>query len=1098
MIAPSARATFAASMLVLALIRRIAPSARATFAPAMLLLALFCVGTTASAEAPSPTIERPFGELSDKPILALSVETLGRMWRSKPEIRSVSVGTPLTPEAARRAVLELEATKGFADVRAEPRAYEDGVVLRLLAVPMRRVAQLKVEATGPLPEARVRGALTLGPDSELTELSLRRARSRVVALYDDAGYDRARVSIGVSDTDEPLRVLVTVDVEPGAPRRIDRRVFVIEPKYQRIVGDLKEQYELSSGDILASDRLAEADGELSERLRQRRFLEARVEHRVVRDGERSFLFVYVHSGPRSTLRFRGQRAFDARDLEAALALDGAIDPSSAAAAERLTAFYIARGYLDARLDVAEVMREGGAVRELAVTISEGEPVRITERLFPCLDGDAPVDLRADDVARELNAFLESELPSTPFLSSVDDAVIDDGLASPGGKRAVSTRIEPASTYSPEAYKNALAHLRRVLESKGYRHAAVGPIALVRGSCDPRAAGSGCHPVPLPAIVSPLCARDASDLPLAEARLAARYTCSPDPARSLRCSPEAKLWLPLQLGPRTELYDVAFEGLLLMNPGEALRESGLIVGVPFANVAVESARARLLEIYGNAGHAFAQVRTVVEESPDKTRARVRFVITENEPVVITGYEVRGALRTEPKVALGRLALCPDLALCRGKERYFRRDLARQSEEQIATLGIFSSVSVSLENPDVVQAAKRVIISVAEQPSQYLEPRAGFSTGEGFRFAAEYGHRSVGGRAIGLTMRLEFGYLPDFLILEDAVRARYAAFVGDLAKRLERRNGVTLTLPEMGLGPRVTLSLDGIDVRDNQRDYGLSREALIPVLAYRPARALALTLGASLEVNDVTLFEEGGVAAAIKRKPALASLLRVPEGRTLAVSQRGSVTWDRRDDPFAATRGTLLTTSVEHVTALPLDERTAVQSEFLRMNARGAGYLRLTDGGLALALSLAGGYNLQLKSDSETYPDRLFYVGGVSTVRGFEYDSMVPEDIAREVLASRISISDVGVRGGDLFINPRIELRIPATNRVSFGVFLDSGNVWSKSDSIDSVSELLSLRYAAGTGVRANTPIGPIALDGGIKLVRRPWEDIGSLHFSIGLF
>jgi outer membrane translocation and assembly module TamA len=44
----------------------------------------------------------------------------------------------------------------------------------------------------------------------------------------------------------------------------------------------------------------------------------------------------------------------------------------------------------------------------------------------------------------------------------------------------------------------------------------------------------------------------------------------------------------------------------------------------------------------------------------------------------------------------------------------------------------------------------------------------------------------------------------------------------------------------------------------------------------------------------------------------------------------------------------------------------------------------------------------------------------------------------------------------------------------------------------------LRYTAGAGVRVSTPVGPLALDYGINLDRRPNEDFGAVHFSIGLF
>jgi outer membrane protein assembly factor BamA len=393
---------------------------------------------------------------------------------------------------------------------------------------------------------------------------------------------------------------------------------------------------------------------------------------------------------------------------------------------------------------------------------------------------------------------------------------------------------------------------------------------------------------------------------------------------------------------------------------------------------------------------------------------------------------------------------------------------------------------------------VIISVVEQPAQYLEPRVGFSTGEGFRFATEYGHRNVAGKAVAFTLRLELGYLPDFLILDPNVRANYANFLGNLSERLERRNGISLRFPEIGLGPKVTLNVDGVDVRDNQRDFGLSREALLPLLSYRPARAVTLQLGASVEVNDVTVFQDGGVQAVIKKNPGLASLLRVPDGRTLALSQRLSATWDRRDNPFAATTGTLLSAGVEHVSAFPLDLDSQLNSEFLRLTARGAGYLRLTDRGLAIAISVAGGYNVQLTSASATYPDRLFFLGGVNTIRGFGLDAMVPEDLAQEVLAGRAAIENISVRGGNLYLNPRAELRVPMTDTLSLGLFLDSANVWSRAESIRSASDFFSLRYATGAGLRAATPVGPIAFDGGFNLARRAWEDLGAIHFSIGLF
>jgi outer membrane protein insertion porin family len=100
----------------------------------------------------------------------------------------------------------------------------------------------------------------------------------------------------------------------------------------------------------------------------------------------------------------------------------------------------------------------------------------------------------------------------------------------------------------------------------------------------------------------------------------------------------------------------------------------------------------------------------------------------------------------------------------------------------------------------------------------------------------------------------------------------------------------------------------------------------------------------------------------------------------------------------------------------------------------------------------------------------------------------------------------IRGGDVFLNPRAELRIPLTSSVQTALFLDAGNLWTQPDQI----QPFRLRYAVGSGLRISTPIGPLVFDYGFNLhsildelranpeKKRTWEDLGAFHFSIGLF
>jgi outer membrane translocation and assembly module TamA len=82
------------------------------------------------------------------------------------------------------------------------------------------------------------------------------------------------------------------------------------------------------------------------------------------------------------------------------------------------------------------------------------------------------------------------------------------------------------------------------------------------------------------------------------------------------------------------------------------------------------------------------------------------------------------------------------------------------------------------------------------------------------------------------------------------------------------------------------------------------------------------------------------------------------------------------------------------------------------------------------------------------------------------------------------------------------RAIATLRGKLGgvLFLDTGNVWTDFREVN----LGDIRYAVGTGLRYQTPVGPIRLDFGYQLNPipgllvndapqiRPWR----VHFSIG--
>jgi outer membrane protein insertion porin family len=77
-------------------------------------------------------------------------------------------------------------------------------------------------------------------------------------------------------------------------------------------------------------------------------------------------------------------------------------------------------------------------------------------------------------------------------------------------------------------------------------------------------------------------------------------------------------------------------------------------------------------------------------------------------------------------------------------------------------------------------------------------------------------------------------------------------------------------------------------------------------------------------------------------------------------------------------------------------------------------------------------------------------------------------------------------------------MPSTG-FGFIVFSDMGRVWiNESEVIINQPDDLRppARASYGAGIRYGTPVGPLRLDYGQKIHRRPGESPGELHFNIG--
>jgi outer membrane protein insertion porin family len=1081
-----------------------------------------------SSQTPSIEPRADLSGLEGKPIVRVGVVLEGNVWKDVdvPTVRDVKIGDALTAVAARRALAEVLGSGRFARARATAVPEGIGVALILRLAPRKLIGRLELDLHGAsvdrdelLHEANLmEGGEIVG--EEIIDTSAR--LNRYLELH---GYPSSSVDIKTRSTDDPSRALVIIDVIPGAPRTIaDRRVFVFGAPHDK-VAPIAETYAVRPKDRADSAALDAADASLEQALHAAGWYRAGVSHDLVwvgrpENGGRIVLRVRVDTGPLRVVRFEGNEHYDAETLTAALALETETDRSPVHLADKLRTFYQRRGFLD--VETLPEVRGGddSPVQLLVFHINEHPRVSVVRRSYPCLKLDAVKHLSgggpssSGDLGNEINSFLEEDFPGADLLVDPDPQELNKTVGTgasqtPAGARPRPITLKPDATYVADTYDRAVAHVQELYRNEGFLHAEVGPVQILRARCDPHSPAKTCNPLPLPPLPQDLCTYGPTGLPLPTEPLSQGFTCRPDPARGIECAPEMELIIPIKLGPRTRLWDVAFTGVRSVSPQDVDDAAQVPLGEPASTTKLDEARRRIADWYKELGYHYVDVKYALEPSPDNTRARVRFDVIEGEQVFVRAIAIHGLEVTRESVVRRRIALQVG--------QPYRASDVRKTQERIGTLGVFSSVTVSLAEPYLPQSSKTVIIELVERASQYVEVRPGFSTGEGFRGTLEYGHRNLVGYAWGLTVHVQGSYLPDFLILDAGVAKNYATL--STAQRIATRDTVTMAWPEMGLGPNVRAQLDGVYVRDLERDFRLLKASALGTLFWRPVREVQLTVGPEYENDSVDIFQQPSIQEYLKANSGntdLARLLRVPDGQSNLVGARIVLTWDRRDNPFNPHSGTFIAVGVEQVNAYPVEDPALVQNQFeahfLRLTQTIAGYIPIT-AKISFATEVRLGEIVNVTpcrapfaSDTLvppycTYPDRFFFLGGFDSMRGWLLDAFIPQEIADQIASGTVTCSDQSncltpIRGGNLMVNPRFELRFPVRPPFDGAVFADFGNLWTDPSYLWNHS--ISLRADVGAGVRVETFLGPLVFDYGVNVTRRYYEDFGAFHFAIGLF
>lgn len=202
----------------------------------------------------------------------------------------------------------------------------------------------------------------------------------------------------------------------------------------------------------------------------------------------------------------------------------------------------------------------------------------------------------------------------------------------------------------------------------------------------------------------------------------------------------------------------------------------------------------------------------------------------------------------------------------------------------------------------------------------------------------------------------------------------------------------------------------------------------------------------------------------------------EGRVRVSSFTPALVWDLRDDIFNPRKGSLNGVALK-------EALTAIGSEadFTKLMVQSSWYIPVSARVMA-AISGRGGMSWAHRDTTEIPLHERFYAGGSTTVRGYIQDSVGPSRPGPD--AKPVPL------GGTRMALLNAELRLTPSEGFGFVLFSDAGKIWTEENTNE------ALRASFGAGIRYGTPIGPLRVDYGQKIHRRPGESPGELHFNIG--
>ncbi|MBX6422156.1 outer membrane protein assembly factor BamA [Thermosulfurimonas sp. F29] len=500
--------------------------------------------------------------------------------------------------------------------------------------------------------------------------------------------------------------------------------------------------------------------------------------------------------------------------------------------------------------------------------------------------------------------------------------------------------------------------------------------------------------------------------------------------------EEKGWvyitIPIEEGPRYRVGRV--EVVQDLFPRDKIfRELTLPREKYFSREALRRDQMHIADLFADKGYAYAQVKPELKRHPDTHTVDVTFRVDRGPLVYVNRIEIVGNTKTRDKVIRRELLVV--------EQRPFSAGRLRKSEARLRRLGYFEDVSFEKEK-GVQENLMDITVKVKEQPTGTFSIGAGYSSVDKLIFMGQISQRNFLGK--GQTL----------------------SFQGILGTR-SNRYALSFLEPYF----RDSKFSLGFSLYNWSREYeDFTRESSGGSVRVGYPLTPDLRVYGGYRYDDTNLTD---------LNPYVSRIIQESKNIEITSAIEFGMAYDTRNRWFVPTRGTLQKLDFELA-----GQFLGGDSEYLKTIYQGHVYFpipRLPREFVA-HLHVGAGYITEGSGKKVPVYER-FFLGGLNSIRGYRYGDVSPID------------PETGERIGGTrmaFLQAETIFTLIKSINLKGVLFFDTGTVWDKAHGFDS-SEL---RKSVGFGIRWLSPMGPLRIEFGWNIDKKPGEDSSNWNFQLG--